>query len=193
MAGEVTHSKTKAFRLSVMLRVFMHIADVSPVITSQPEDQIARAGDNVSFNVAATGGSAIYQWYFNGVPLTGATGFRLVLPSVQRTNAGIYHVTVSNLVGMVVSSNALLTVHIPTHLGAPQFLADGRLEFVSTYADGWPLIAGDLGRFSAQMSSNLTDWVNLPGALVVTNGAMVLRDVTASNSPVRFYRILESP
>jgi len=164
-----------------------------PTIMSQPKDQIASAGDDVSFNVAATGGLADYQWYCNGVPLTGATDFQLTVSSVQRTNAGIYYVTVSNLVGMVVSSNALLTIHVATHLGAPRLLAEGKLEVISTYADGWPLTTGDLGRFIAQMSSNLIDWVNLPSALVVTNGAILLSDTTASNSPVRFYRILEFP
>ena len=43
------------------------------------------------------------------------------------------------------------------------------------------------------MSSNLVDWVDLTNALSISNGALVLTDAAATNQPIRFYRLLETP
>ena len=45
-----------------------------PSITGQPQPEIANAGDNVSFTVAATGALPLYyQWSLNGTNIPGAT------------------------------------------------------------------------------------------------------------------------
>src|SRR5439155_639902 len=49
----------------------------------------------------------------NGVDIPGATGVSLVLTNIQFTNAGTYGVSVSNQIGAVTSSNAMLTVFDP--------------------------------------------------------------------------------
>ncbi len=87
-----------------------------PVITTHPTDQTVIAGDTATFSVVA-GGTAplIYQWYFNtNTFLAGATGASLVLTNVQMTNAGTYHVVVSNAAGATISAFAMLTVLPPT-------------------------------------------------------------------------------
>jgi len=85
-----------------------------PAITLQPLSCTNVAGTTATFVVNASGTIPLnYQWYFNGNPLTGATGATLTLENVQPTNAGNYSVTVSNLAGSVSSILAGLTVLVP--------------------------------------------------------------------------------
>ncbi len=42
-----------------------------------------------------------------------------------------------------------------------------------------------------QASTNLRDWVALPGAGAFTNGALLVRDPDCARYPQRFYRLLE--
>ena len=51
--------------------------------------------------------------------------------------------------------------------------------------------AGDLARFEAQVSADLTNWVALTNSLTVTNGALLLDDTNNANRPTSFYRIVE--
>ena len=82
-----------------------------PVITQQPTNQIVIAGDTATFTVTATGKSPLaYQWSFNGSPLAGATSESLTLTNIQAGLAGYYVVTITNLGGATISSNALLAV-----------------------------------------------------------------------------------
>jgi len=41
-----------------------------------------------------------------------------------------------------------------------------------------------------QASSNLIDWMILTNGLTLTNGGALLSDPNATNSPVRFYRLM---
>jgi alpha-tubulin suppressor-like RCC1 family protein len=82
-----------------------------PVITSQPTNQTVVAGSNVTFTVTATGFAPLsYQWQFNGTNLSGATTTNYSLTGVMATNAGNYTVVVTNAIGSVTSSVAVLTV-----------------------------------------------------------------------------------
>jgi hypothetical protein len=84
-----------------------------PTIGAQPQNQTAIAGNNVQFNVTASGTAPLhYQWRFNGVDLNGQTDPQLTF-SVQPGSAGGYSVVVSNAVGSVTSSVAILTIVVP--------------------------------------------------------------------------------
>ncbi|EEF60300.1 beta strand repeat-containing protein [Pedosphaera parvula] len=90
------------------------VGPTAPVIASQPVSQTVFAGANVTFGVIATGTSPFgYQWSFNGTNLSSATNSTLTLLNVQATDAGNYAVSVSNSVGSLVSSNAVLTINQP--------------------------------------------------------------------------------
>ena len=87
---------------------------VAPAITLQPTNLTLAVNSAALFSVAATGTQPlIYQWYFNGTNIPWAIYPTLVLSNVQPWQAGNYFVTVSNLAGGVISSNAALTVFIP--------------------------------------------------------------------------------
>ena len=82
-----------------------------PLITTQPQNQSAPVGTNVTFTVVATGTPPLnYQWYFGANTLTNATNASLVLTNIQTTNGGNYSVVVTNVAGSASSSNAFLTV-----------------------------------------------------------------------------------
>ena len=86
-----------------------------PVFVSQPTNQIAYAGQNVTFTSLAQSTQSInYQWYRGTNVLTGATNASLILSSVQLADANQYSVTASNLLGMVSSAAATLTVQAIT-------------------------------------------------------------------------------
>ena len=70
------------------------------------------AGETATFNVTASGTAPLsYQWRLNSKNIVGATTDTLVLTNVQAAAAGVYAVVVSNSVGTVTSSNAMLTVN----------------------------------------------------------------------------------
>lgn len=84
----------------------------APSINTQPLDQTVPAGSNVVFSVTAAGALPLsYQWYFNtNNLLSGATANTLTVTNAQSINAGAYSVIVTNMVGSVTSSVAILTI-----------------------------------------------------------------------------------
>ncbi|HSU52802.1 MAG TPA: immunoglobulin domain-containing protein, partial [Candidatus Dormibacteraeota bacterium] len=95
-------------------------------ITQQPTNQTVIPGSTVSMVVAATGLPALgYQWRFNSTNLPGATTSALSLANAQAGNAGPYLVVVSNSLGAVTSSVAVLTVlTAPTISSQPQSITN---------------------------------------------------------------------
>ncbi|HMJ90269.1 MAG TPA: MBG domain-containing protein, partial [Candidatus Acidoferrum sp.] len=88
-----------------------------PTIVSQPLSQNSGEGAAVVFTVTASGTTPFtYRWRRDGISLanggniSGATAASLTLSSVQSTQAGTYSVVVSNSVGGVTSSGALLSL-----------------------------------------------------------------------------------
>jgi hypothetical protein len=89
----------------------------APAIAGEPQSQTVNLGSTVVFNAAATGRpSPTYQWSFNGVPLSDASGVSgsagsvLVLNGVTAANAGIYTCTATNRSGSSTSATANLAV-----------------------------------------------------------------------------------
>ena len=71
----------------------------------------ATAGQSVTFSVTVNGTAPFsYQWYKNGVSLTGAVNATCTLSSVGTGDAGTYCVIVANSAGSTTSDNAVLTV-----------------------------------------------------------------------------------
>jgi hypothetical protein len=87
---------------------------VPPVISLEPASQTLTIGQTASFNVVAGGMRPLsYQWTFNGAAVGGATTPSLVITNVQHNQSGDYAVVITNAVGSVTSSNAVLTVNFP--------------------------------------------------------------------------------
>ncbi len=86
-----------------------------PSITTDPQDQTALVGQDVTFNVLASGTQPLsYQWYYNtNALLTNDVNSSLTQTNVQLTDAGGYSVIVSNAYGSATSAVAQLVVNIP--------------------------------------------------------------------------------
>jgi len=92
-----------------------------PTITTQPQSQTVNINSSVTFSVVASSTLTLtYQWYFNCVAVSGATGSSLTINPVASTNTGVYYVMVTNSAGSVQSSNAILIVNSnPTIITQP--------------------------------------------------------------------------
>jgi len=86
-----------------------------PDITDHPESQVAETSDVMNFSVAANGSDLLYQWQFNGAPLTDDKTFTgTQTPTLEVTAAiaseGLFDCVVTNPVSSVVSDPAVLAV-----------------------------------------------------------------------------------
>ncbi len=91
--------------------------DTPPSITTQPKSRTVVSKATATFSVKAAGTAPLsYHWRENGTDLvnggaiSGATTSTLTIAKAQTSDAGTYSVLVTNLVGSVISSNAVLTV-----------------------------------------------------------------------------------
>jgi hypothetical protein len=75
---------------------------------------------------------------------------------------------------------------LPAQLGVPTLLSDGSLLFNVYTTNGNSLALSDPSSVLFEASSNLIGWI----PLTLTNGSALLRDPSASNDPVRFYRLM---
>ena len=97
---------------NAVLKVF-----VPPKFTVQPASASVTVGRSVSFSVRASGTAPLfYQWWFDGAPITGATGTTFTILRTATNQAGLYRVTVSNYAGLRSSTNAELRVNVPPRL-----------------------------------------------------------------------------
>jgi hypothetical protein len=86
-----------------------------PEISIQPQSQTVLPGSNATISVSATGDSPLYyQWYFDGnTAISGGTSSTLNLTNITTSSAGTYVVVVTNAVGAVTSSIAMLDLPGP--------------------------------------------------------------------------------
>lgn len=93
---------------------------VPPFISSHPQSQTVKAGENVEFTVRASGSQPFeYQWLKNGEPLRGEEGTALQLQNVNGTDSARYSVVVTNEVGSDTSQDGMLSIS-PNIVTAPE-------------------------------------------------------------------------
>ncbi len=88
-----------------------------PTITSHPANVSALEGGAANFAASATGDTPFsYQWFKGGLPVFSATNQSFTLAALSQKDVGTYQVQVANTYGSVLSSNAVLTVHVPPRI-----------------------------------------------------------------------------
>ena len=131
----------------------------APAITGPPQDQYVAAGGTANFTVTAGGAATLaYQWYKDGVVLTGKTTAALSLAGVQATNAGRYWITVSNSLGTATSSVAFLRL-------SPSSTTNTMTVFPMTQNWRYNTNGLELGAGWRQFDYNDTAWPSGPGIL----------------------------
>jgi sugar lactone lactonase YvrE len=92
------------------IRVRYAAPNAPPTINTEPADQSVALYSPVTLSVAASGVPApTYQWFFNGLPVAGATNPTLSIAEVVAANLGSYSVTVTNSGGAVNSDTVTLS------------------------------------------------------------------------------------
>jgi uncharacterized repeat protein (TIGR03803 family) len=116
----VSNAAGTAFSSNALLTIMPSL----PIFTEQPTNQTSLPGQTVTFTVATVGTHPFsYRWRDNGTNLSdnaiisGSSNVTLTLNNVSPANAGIYSVVVSNALGAVTSSNAVLEVDSVTATG----------------------------------------------------------------------------
>jgi hypothetical protein len=91
-----------------------------PVITSNPQSRTNNAGTPATFSVSATGTAPLYyQWQKNSTNIGGATEDDYTIASASKNDEGNYRCLVSNILNVVTSAEASLTVNIPPEVDDP--------------------------------------------------------------------------
>jgi autotransporter-associated beta strand protein len=156
-----------------------------PVITNQPQSQVANPGNPVSFTVGATGtGMLAYQWLLNGTSIAGAVTNIYSIASAAPASAGSYVVIITNNFGAVTSSVAQLVVNLPPMIG----------NVSESTVIGFSLSAtGAVGETCVLLgASNLVPpvvWLPLQTNTADANGVFNFTDAQATNFQQRFYQL----
>ncbi len=161
------------------------------LVANPPQDQTLPPGTNVTLSVG--NGPFTYQWFFKGVPLEAQTNATLQIAPLDRSNAGVYSVTVTTATAESITFYATVRVLVPPILETPQVLAPKSLRLSFRDADGG--LPYDLTGVVLQWRTNLpsgsdTNWGTVSGSFYVTNGFAAIEDTNVL-SKTRFYQVLE--
>lgn len=122
----------------------LNITEANPGISTQPADVSIYEGEAASFSATATGmPSLTYQWYKDGVAISGANGSSYTISnSILSNNGAKFKVVISNSKGSITSNEAVLGVvgKLPSVKIQPssQALSLGQAVSFSVTATGYP-------------------------------------------------------
>jgi len=182
-----TNAQGTATSASALLTVI-----APPTITTQPQSLSINQGSNATFAVVAAGTLPLsYQWTFNGTNISGATASSYTCFAAQAPDTGSYAVVVTNSVGSVTSSNAILSFNVPpgitTQPGSVTVIAGSNVTFTVAATGTLPLswqwtfngtnLAGAIGTSYTRLNAQPADAGSY--AAVVSNMA---GSVTSSNA-----------
>jgi hypothetical protein len=133
--------------------------DAAPTILIQPQGQSVMAGDTAEFHVTAHGTTPLhYQWRFNGSELSGENQSSLIISNAQFSHAGEYSVRVTNALGSVTSTGAVLEVSVrPDYDVERDFSLAGNPNGVWTYG-AKSALAGPLTPLSFARNGSPGSW-----------------------------------
>src|ERR1035441_1385780 len=138
----------------------------APTIT-QPASVTVTLGQTATFSVTASGTGAItYQWYENGVAISGATSSSYTTPPTAAGDSGaVFRVTVSDSGGSLTSAPATLTVQSPLakslvpSSSTPPY--NSSVMLVPTFSDGTAVI-GSTGIGSSDITTSAVSGSSYP-------------------------------
>ena len=126
-----------------------------PVIVKGPVSETVASGARVSFSVQPSSTTGFTcQWYFQGVPIPGATGTTFTISHVLPSSVGLYDVLVANAAGSAQSQ--LVSLQISSNLGGKATSSGSKFQNTTNAASPKSLavrlrplaLGGDTGGFS---------------------------------------------
>ena len=113
--------------------------DMPPSITSSPVNRTITESQNATFTVTAAGTAPLsYQWMYTTTNiLANGTSSSFTVTNAQVTDAGAYHVIVTNAFGAATSSVAVLTVNASTPASAYYWDATSGTTGIQDGAGTW--------------------------------------------------------
>lgn len=161
-------------------------AVTAPAITAQPQNLTVVDGQGASFSVTVTGTAPlVYQWRRNGSDIAGATGASHSMTTSTLADSGAsFSVLVSNSVGQVASTAALLTVSaiVPTLVLQPAGMSvtQGQTATFVVAANGSAPLAYQWRRGGVDIAGATGPSYTTPATVIGDDGA--LYSVRVSNS-----------
>ena len=109
---------------------------VPPSILSQPVGGTYLRDVPLTLTVSAGGTKPSFQWFKDGVAIDGATAASLAIAKLAASDAGSYHVVVSNSAGTATSAAAVVVVasELPPRLVNYQAAVKGEASLISLYS-----------------------------------------------------------
>jgi plastocyanin len=127
---------------SAVATVTVHSSEVAPTVGSQPVGGQVLAGSTMTLEVGAVGTAPLtYQWFYNGLSISGATSTSLVLSNILLSQSGSYWAVVSNSFGFATSRAAAVSV-VESFAGGTVRFANGTNSLVYDVDGASPLPAG---------------------------------------------------
>jgi hypothetical protein len=164
----VTNSFGSATSVVATLTVY-----VKPGLIQGAISQTAGSGQSATFTVDASGvPPASYQWFLNGVAISGATSASYNVPVAGSTNSGIYSVVISNAAGSITNVASLALVDLKMFAG---IVIDGPTN--SQYRVD----------YTTDVNTPSTNWI-AAGTVILTTRPFYYFDVDSPALPRRFYR-----
>lgn len=173
---------------NLALRVF------PPTVSTAAQSQSVTVGNNVSFTVSVSGDSPLhFQWRKNGESIQGATNGLVALTNVQTSDAGVYSVVVSNVIGSVTNGGATLTVNVPPSISTQpqsQTVNSGATVSFTTSAVGTVPLTNQWRINGTILSGKTSSTITLSSVTTANAGSYTVRVSNAGGSVVSAPAIL---
>ena len=157
-----------------------------PLIGSQPQGGVVYLDNPFTFQVGATGPSALsYQWTRNETAISGATNASYTLPAAGFGDAASYAVVVSGPSGSVTSAPAALTITAPLPAPDAGLLLYLKLDDAQGSTNALDSTTNADDGTLVNFFSPVTNWVPgiLNGALLFSAGAQNYEAVAVPDQP----------
>jgi hypothetical protein len=154
----------------------------APLMVLQPKSQLGFWGKPITFTAAATGADPLaFQWRQDGNDVAEATNAALSFANLDLTNAGAYTVVVTNFLGSVTSSPAILTVN-------PAGVSIALYPGVSI--DG--VVGLTYGIQSNTNLANVSGWAGVTN-ITLSEPTQIWYDSLPASLKQRYYRVVPGP
>jgi len=169
--------KDRYLLIFLLLPFFTANLFAQPIITQQPTNQAVAVGQTAFFSVAASSSNPItYQWYKNGVVISGATNNSYTTPAASLSdNGAVFYCMVTDIDSSIESNNATLLVgEAPAFTQQPSSLivTEGEPASFSVVVTGTAPIQYQWRKDGADITGATSNTYNIGSTALADNGSV---------------------